>query len=188
MQLPIVIYSYVVSLATNFRLAQRKPSDTIPEPTQVWTAPIIGFYKFNVDASFKSSDGKAWGGMVLRDFRSLVVVTARKRFKGITSALHVEIVAIHFDLEVVKQAGIRAQYVESDSMIAIKEINFGRNLSFPWLSLIFDVVSLKITYCVHSFNFVLRVVNEMPHKIVTAHNLHDSFSIWWWELSTAFCN
>lgn len=71
------------------------------------------------------------------------MVSGRKRFHGVISVLHVELLPILFGLEVVKDMGFFVQYVESDNLLAVREINSGTSNTFPFLSLILDILSLK---------------------------------------------
>lgn len=90
----------------------------------------------------------------------------------------------------VKQEDIRAQYVESNSLLAINEINNGPFNSFHWLSIVLDILSLKIVCGVRYFSFIPRAVNEHAYNIATAHNVQDiDFYFWWFdELSPTLCN
>lgn len=66
-------------------------------------SPIIGYYKLNVDASFKAFEHKAWVGIVLLCFRGEVVIYSRMCYTGITTVLQAELMAILFGIEMVKQ-------------------------------------------------------------------------------------
>lgn len=62
-----------------------------------------------------------WSDMVLRDFRGEVIVFVRKKHLGIISALHAELVAIYFGMDIIRRQHIRAQFVESDSLLVIDQ-------------------------------------------------------------------
>lgn len=119
---------------------------TVPRLVATWMAPAWGWYKLNVDASFDQ--------IKTRWFHA--VVSARKKHLEITLALHADLVAIYFGLDIIRCERILAQFVEFDSLLAINEIKQRHNLTPPWLSLLLDICYLKMICGVKSFDFFLR--------------------------------
>lgn len=85
---PASINKIAISMAADYRSAHWSElvvNEALVQLASCWIAPILGFYKLNVDTSYNCSTKEAWGGMVLRCYKGEVVVAARKRFEGITS-------------------------------------------------------------------------------------------------------
>lgn len=52
-------------MAYAYKNKQIPSLDVQAQPVLTWVAPIIGYYKLNVDASFKFVECKAWVDIVL---------------------------------------------------------------------------------------------------------------------------
>ncbi|XVF64719.1 hypothetical protein PTKIN_Ptkin09bG0189900 [Pterospermum kingtungense] len=150
-----------------------------------WSAPLLGFYKLNVDAAFSSSDGRASCGMVVRDCQGQVIISANRLFMGYRSALQAELWAILLGLEVAFQHSLLVQLVESDSQLAILEIKKGLGSSPPWFSIVLDNDYYRIFCGVHDFCHIRRAANELAHRVAKSHGLQDVSSVWQFSLPLA---
>lgn len=61
--------------------------------------------------------------------------------------------------------------MESESLMAIKELNNGPFSSFPWLSIVEDILDLKFVCGVRVFSFIPKAANMLVHDIAIAHSL-----------------
>lgn len=114
-----------------------------PRPAVQWTPPRFGWYKLNVDAIFNSEELKACCAMVMRDRYGQVVVSSKMTFWGMSCSLHAELRAILFGLNIVKHQGLRVQYLESDSLLAVQQIEKGHDSFSMWSNIVFLYLFFK---------------------------------------------
>lgn len=74
------IYNSSISLAVDYRFDQSKLVSPPTRVAAVWTAPIIGWYKSNVDASFIKAEAKAWVDAILRCYRGEIVLCCKQNY------------------------------------------------------------------------------------------------------------
>lgn len=111
-------------LSQDFKVAQDH-TPAASRPLAVWLPPALDELKLNVDTTFCASESKGQRDMVVRDHHGQIVVAARKTSNGITCSLHTELMTLLFGLEVVHSQGIWVQFVMSNFLLAILEINKG---------------------------------------------------------------
>ncbi|CAI9118064.1 OLC1v1019579C1 [Oldenlandia corymbosa var. corymbosa] len=87
-----------------------------------WKKPPSLWQKVNCDAAVCLNSGKAAVGGIIRDDASRFMVAFNKN-EGICSVETVELRAILLALQVAKQRGIPRVVVESDSQLAIEQVN-----------------------------------------------------------------
>ena len=90
---------------------------------QTWTPPDRHALKLNVDAAFSSNSRIEKFGMVVHDSTGKVCLCEVSCEGNVDSALHAELKAILFGLEVARSHFSEFLVVESDSLLAIKEIS-----------------------------------------------------------------
>ncbi|OMO66661.1 hypothetical protein COLO4_30428 [Corchorus olitorius] len=88
-----------------------------------WQPPPMGKLKINVDASFCSSKMEAGLGVVVRNHVGEVVVSASKNIDFVSNSLYAEVHAILFRFEIALEYDIHDCILESDCLIAVKEIH-----------------------------------------------------------------
>ena len=104
-----------------------------------WQPPPRSFYKLNVDASYQSASRIATFGAVIRDDEEHVCLAAVTRTKGVDSAFQAEIMAILFGLQMTREQDFKDLMVESDCLLAVKEISQKNESLCEWGSLIKDI-------------------------------------------------
>ena len=88
-------------------------------------APPEGHYKINVDTAYSATIKDVSLGVVVRDMIVEVYLSAVAKVENIVSPLQAEIKAILFGLQLVKERNLQDIQVESESLIAVKEISKG---------------------------------------------------------------
>lgn len=184
-KMPIAILNLAKNFENDYRQVHNPVERVRTREIVVWNPPIWGWNKLNTDASFDLAIKVSWSGIVLRDFRGEVIVTARKRFIRVVFVLQAELKALRFGLEVVKNEGIYAQCVETNSLNVVDVFHASDSTLSPWLSLILDINALKSDFYVRSISYVSRAGNGLAHRFVTTHGLRDDFSIWHFGLPAA---
>ncbi|OMO96348.1 reverse transcriptase [Corchorus capsularis] len=91
--------------------------------SQGWTPPYAGSFKVNTDASFDSFRLEAGLGAVVWNEHGQVVVCSTAQISKVPNVLFAEIYAIRFGLLLAYWHGIMDCSLESDSVLAISEIN-----------------------------------------------------------------
>ncbi|XVF86490.1 hypothetical protein PTKIN_Ptkin18bG0044900 [Pterospermum kingtungense] len=170
-----------------FMEANSKPEHVPLRQSTSWSPPMIGFNKLNVDVGFEGLTGRAMYGMVVKDWKGCVLLSASKNVHGIHTPLQAKMMAILFGLQLVHREGLLVHNVESDSLVAISELKKGSSTSSKWLNILLDVDYYGALCGVHSFSYIPRVANELAHQVAKAHSLHETISIWHFSLPQALC-
>ncbi|XVE95588.1 hypothetical protein REPUB_Repub02eG0111700 [Reevesia pubescens] len=93
----------------------------------VWEAPPSGFIKLKVDASFETATNLLANlGVVARDAVGAIIFSATSRLSSISSSLYAKVLAIKWGLELADRFEVRKILLESDSLLAVKEITRDR--------------------------------------------------------------
>ncbi|OMO90520.1 reverse transcriptase [Corchorus capsularis] len=90
---------------------------------QLWRPPVAGQIKINVDASFVVSRYEAGLGVVCRDAEGRVLLCAKSRINFVPDSMYAEMYAIRFGVLLARYYGYLNCCVESDCLLAIREIN-----------------------------------------------------------------
>ncbi|XVF71723.1 hypothetical protein PTKIN_Ptkin12aG0062500 [Pterospermum kingtungense] len=140
------------SPASLLELIGRMAKDSVEAQTKIpspgvdiqynWIAPSKGILKLNLDPGYDSISQLATCGVVLRDQHGDVLVSAVACFCGSPSPLQAELRAILFGLELMQSGNFKQVLVESDSLLAVKEINASGDSVSLWYGLISDIVHL----------------------------------------------
>ena len=96
---------------------------------EVWRPPPRGLLKINVDASYNSKDCLCTVGTVVRNLDAEVCFSVVARFEGVQSSLQAELYAIFTGLEVARMKNLNGIQLESDCLVAVKEILKKKNPS-----------------------------------------------------------
>ena len=155
---------------------------------QSWNPPSGNCFKLNVDAAFLSDSKKANLGMVVRDSSGTVQVCAVTKVDNIDSALQAELRAILFGLEIAQENLLTPLTVESDSLVAVKEILKGKETFCEWECIIADICDLAREFERCNFCFINRTANECAHNIAKLLCDLGDQKIWRNSWPPFFCN
>ena len=145
-----------------------------------WSPPCEGTLKINTDATFRETTKEAVLGVVSRDATGKVCFCARSKRNGIQSPLQAELLAIWFGLEIALANGFKAIQVETDSLLAIQEIEKGENSSCEWGCIVMDICSSIHSCEVGLINHVKRDdVNYCTHNLTKLSGVNDIKGLWW---------
>ncbi|OMO58663.1 reverse transcriptase [Corchorus capsularis] len=133
-----------------------------------WIAPSPGTWKINTDASFSSSTGDAGLGVVIRDYEGKILVSGARILFFVADSLHAEVHAILFGFELALEHGITRCIIESDSLLAIHEINKKETVLWEGGLLIEEIREIASLFDCCSFQFVNREANSVAHSLAVS--------------------
>ncbi|XWS70758.1 hypothetical protein CRYUN_Cryun03dG0076400 [Craigia yunnanensis] len=119
-----------------------------------WQAPPEGVHKLNVDATYSVQHKYANMGMVVRDYRGSIVLCIVKQVEGVDSPLHAKLKAILFGLEECRNIMANSVLIESDFLLAIREIERGQDSFSEWTRIISDLIRHSQIHFVSRFSHV----------------------------------
>ena len=109
-----------------------------------WSPPPRDYHKINVDAAYSTTTRMTNLGMIARDTNAKVCVSVVVKAEDVKSPLHAEIKAILFGLQVAGEMNLGKVEVESDFLIAIKEILKKSDSLREWGCILFDVWEMSM--------------------------------------------
>ena len=122
--------------------------------------PPEGMIKLNRDASYISSRNLAKLAFVLRNDQGHIILSGITTMTGIHSPLGAELMAISFGLEQVKEHNDMTILIESDSLLAIKEIQKGTSTLCQWGSIIDAILQDAAEFYDFQFIHILWEQNQ----------------------------
>ena len=78
--------------------------------------------------------------------------------------------------------------METDSMIAVKEIKKRSSSFCTWGSIITDICNLWEEFEEVSINHISRRYNCLAHNLAQFEDVTGESMLWWRELPNGFCN
>ena len=188
------IFSSVNSLISDFKQLNMT-GDSAAEcqraagrESQQWLPPSGGRLKINTDASFRQLTKEAVLAVVGRDATGKVCFCARSKKYGIQSPLQAELLAIRLGMEVALDNGFKAIHVETDSLLAVQEIDKGKNSSCEWGCVVVDICAAIHSCEVGVVSHVRRAFNSCAHNLAKLSGVNDIEGIWWGTFPPNFCN
>ncbi|XVF82507.1 hypothetical protein PTKIN_Ptkin16aG0054600 [Pterospermum kingtungense] len=104
-----------------------------------WTPPRADYFKVNMDASFLPLTRDATIGCVVRDHVGVVLGSAAAKIQQVLSPLQAELKALLYGLQMASALNYRRIVLETDCLLAVKEVQKGANSSSEWYAVIKDV-------------------------------------------------
>lgn len=135
----------------------------------VWCPPNQDNLKLNTYAAFDVQTGLATIGVVVCDCIGNVRLSAVQRLNWIASALQAEVLAIRFGLDTACHHSFQNIVLESDCLVAIKEIDKGFSIQCGWGAYVFDILSLSPQLQACSFKHIKRSGNFCSHNLCAMH-------------------
>ena len=83
---------------------------------------------------------------------------------------------------------IQAIIIESDSLLAIREIDNGHESFNEWFNIILDIIQLAQQYASKRFCHISRIANEYAHLLVEIPSYLGDYKVWRNSLPHSFCN
>ncbi|OMO81404.1 reverse transcriptase [Corchorus capsularis] len=123
--LPNAINFSTSSILEQYTSIQRRTDQfSLTHPRQLtWVPPPMGMVKINTDAAFCSGSGEVGLGVVIRDSAGEIIVCASRCLNFIADSLYAEVHALLFGFKLAFEYGIESCIFESDSLLAITQIN-----------------------------------------------------------------
>ena len=163
----------ILTLAEKMRREYHDAIDKNPTEATVnregWHPPPRGIIKINVDASFTSSTRTTTVGAVARDSDSAVMFSAVSTIDDIKVSLQSELYPILQGLQVARELNYNDVQIESDCLVAVKEINKNESSDSEWGCIILDIVDLSSEFDFCGISHVTRKVNILTHNLAKYH-------------------
>ena len=141
--------------------------------------PLLGDqYKINVDAAYSATTKEASLGVVVRDMKAELCLSAVARLEDIVSPLQAEIKAILFGLQLVKEMNLQNIQMESDLLIAVKQISKRDEFYCEWDGLLSDILELSLDFNSCFFRHISRTSNTLAHNISKVQSDVGEHKIW----------
>ena len=153
-----------------------------------WQAPLEDDVKLNVDAAFFPHRIEATLGMVLRDHTGSILLSAVKRVGEVECPLQAELLAILFGLEECRSQLLQSLIIESDSLLAVREIEIRHESFSERFSIILDIIHVAQHYTGRQFCHISRLTNKCAHMLTKIPCHLGDYKIWKNSLSPSFCN
>ncbi|XVE95072.1 hypothetical protein REPUB_Repub02eG0064800 [Reevesia pubescens] len=126
--------------------------------------------------------------MVVRDFNGNVLLSGVSGERLVQTTMHAEVKAILWGIKEAVHNGFDSLIVESDSLLAILEIQKAEASYWDEAALIFDILKWA-TFCTFChFHHVKRSANYLAHSISKLDCNHGFQRIWHNSLLELFCN
>ena len=165
----------------------KRPKE-IPASREGWFPLPRGIIKINVDASYNYNSRTSTIGAVARDSDSVVIFSAVSAIEDVEVPLQAEIYAILQGLQVARELNYTDIQIESDCLVAVKEINKKESSSSEWGSIIMDIVDYfsEFDYC--GICHVTRKANILAHNLAKYHCDLGDHRLWRDALPPFMCN
>ena len=171
-----------------YNVAIVKRPKKAPTNREGWFPPPKGIIKINVDASYNYNSRTSTIGAVARDSDSVVIFSAVSAIEDVEVPLQAEIYAILQGLQVARELNYTNIQIESDCLVAVKEINKKEPSSSEWGSIIMDIMDYfsEFDYC--GICHVTRKANILAHNLAKYHCDLGDHRLWRDALPPFMCN
>ena len=185
---PEVLVSTANRMKEDFLLVSRSNERIAQSITPRWSPPEQACVKLNVDAAFCPRNKVASLGMVVRNDTGAIRLCGIKKIGNVESPLQAELMAIAFGLQLAKEHSFTSIIVESDSLLAIHEIEKHHNSFCLWESIISDIVDNSVSFGQCCFKHIRRSANKCAHNVAKLQcELNNSF-VWRNSIPPSLCN
>ncbi|XVF59117.1 hypothetical protein PTKIN_Ptkin07bG0249400 [Pterospermum kingtungense] len=148
-----------------------------------WSVPSDRCFKINVDAAYRANVNKAVIVVVARSSTGDILVSVAKGSSFVDLVLHAELLAIRFGVELFLFQDLSSVIIETDSLLAVKEINKGASTLSEWGGLVMDILSLTSVLGVS-----IEQANGCAHNLTKFSFERIDYSFWAGKLSHHCCN
>ena len=127
-------------------------------------------------------------GIVVRDSRGEVFWTAVKKDAQVSFPFQAELKAILFGMEEMVGFPFQNIEVESDSLLAIREVENTSQSSCEWEGISVDIRKYAHAFQMCSFRHIRRNSNVLAHRIASLTNVFEDYKAWRQTLPLSICN
>ncbi|XVF86532.1 hypothetical protein PTKIN_Ptkin18bG0048700 [Pterospermum kingtungense] len=184
---PSAILVEVQRLLDEYKEANSQGSHQVWSRDNAWRAPTEGVVKLNVDASFRPVLGAASVGVVARNHRGEILLSAAKKLCPVVDSLQAEL-AIQYGLCLATEFAYQHILVESDCLLAVNEIHKQGESFSEWYGLVKDIVEATLPFFSCAITHVHREVNRLADSVAKSLAWDCSCMIWRDCLPPDVCN
>ncbi|XVF79319.1 hypothetical protein PTKIN_Ptkin14bG0211800 [Pterospermum kingtungense] len=183
---PAVLFSTAFKFHNEYLQANRVSGSPTRNDTAGWDPPPRGLLKLNAYSGYDRSLCIASCGVVVRDHDGATLLAAAKRFEGVYDVLQAELLPLHFGLQLTSSKNMKISLVESDSLLAIRQVKKKNSMS-EWFALISDILNFASLCNVTEFQHVKRGANRLAHNVAKCCRSDGVVSQWVNSLPPNLC-
>ena len=117
-----------------------------------------------------------------------MVCTITTKVEEVVSPLQSELKAILFGLQATKAMNLRKVQLESDCLLAVREILKKQDSLSEWHSILMDIIKLSLEFEQCEFNHISRRINGLAHSIARVPCELGEFKTWRNSLPPMICS
>lgn len=143
---PMCLFKSIYNQMQEFiKVIFRNTSLGLPQ-VSTWTILAPGFLQINVDASWNSHEKVDMVAVIVHEHSGATVCCATRRHACCSAVLHAELLAIKFGLKLALNHRYTKILLESDSLMAIKDLEKGFISFYEWGVLVMTLLALMISF------------------------------------------
>lgn len=148
-----------------YEIAMPVSNDSMGSIVTVWQPPPEGHAKLNTDATYNPETGEATAGVIIRDCRGLVLMSACKRLQRCNSAVHAEAMACVEGLRLATNWVHMPMIYEFDNSEVVANLVKKTQLRSAWAGTIRE--ALRWMECLQQVQVhkIKRESNGVAHKL-----------------------
>ena len=146
-------------------------------PDVGWVAPPLEFYKINVDGATTGERNMSCAGVVIRDYRGLVIAASSKVLNGAYVVEVTEALAIEEGVRLAKELELPQVIIKSDSVVVVDAIN-SSNCNGELGPLVQGSLELLRSFKSCKVKHLKRVYNMAAHDLAQAAKASRISQLW----------
>ncbi|XP_042974660.1 uncharacterized protein LOC122306292 [Carya illinoinensis] len=162
----------------SYKELKSKPVSAIRQQCR-WESPPSGVFKLNVDGAFSSNGSVSGIGVIVRNSKGEVIMSAAKKELSVMTAVEVEALAIIRGLQLCIDLEIQNLVIESDSLLVVKEFNKQGSSKATFGNVIREAKELVTRFGTCEVQHVNRSCNEAAHSLAKFGLSVQNISLWW---------
>lgn len=167
--IPSLVFSISSKMNDDYEAANTSAGPRVVAPIVKWSSPTVGKLKMNSDAGFDRVEATASCGVVIRDHEGCAMLLAAQRYNKVEDVVKIELLVILLGLKLVTKRVLKVDIEESDSLLAVREINKVHGSFSEWFGIIKDILYYA-NVCI-LFQHVNREVNSLAHRVAHCCNI-----------------
>ncbi|KAF5469518.1 hypothetical protein F2P56_013583 [Juglans regia] len=140
-----------------------------------WQPPPAGVLKLNIDGATFHEQCRSGVGMVLRDERGKVLLTASKPKHDVSDPIEIEFLAVLRGLQICFPLGISELEVESDSLLVVQKINKEQESMSIWGNLVSEIKRMLQRFP----KVIIQHKGRLAHCLARQSWGIDELVVWW---------
>jgi ribonuclease HI len=178
MQDPAVIVRKSIAAVEEWHSLRTRPTATATRPITRWQVPPEGWCKVNTDGAYRSAEGNAGGGVVVRDHHGGFLAGACHFFTNVADAEGAELHACRQGLLLARRLQVPKVVLETDSSVVVSKLvqeDMDRSFYGP---LIEEIKELLRGFDEGMAQVVRRTANSAAHSLAKEGCENNVSRVW----------